>query len=378
MPLTELAIKNAKLPEKGTTTLWDDKLKGFGCRISSKGTRTWVVLIASGRRQSLGRYPLVSLADARKEAKDLLGQKMLGKVRPKFVAFDDAKVQYLAECALKNRPSTLDGYTNILHNHYPFGRKAVGDITPQLILRHLRTLNGKPALKRYAFAVGRAFFNWCVKQHIVDRSPMEHLETPRPPQSRERVLSPRELKKLLKALETPNTPFKRIVLLALLTGQRRGEIAVLQWDWMEEDDVITLPSSVTKNRRTHTFPYGPWAAEVLADIPREKDCPYLFPARRKMNNKTTVFNGWGKPKAALDKEAGLSNWTLHDLRRTVSSGMAALGVQQIIVEKLLNHVSGGTQSQIAQVYNRHQYLQEMRDAITSWESYLMWAGATHR
>lgn len=81
--------------------------------------------------------------------------------------------------------------------------------------------------------------------------------------------------------------------------------------------------------------------------------------------------GWvGKPKAALDQDCGVTDWTLHDLRRTVSSGMAALGIQQIVVEKLLNHMSGGTQSPISLVYNRHSYMDEMREAILQWEAYL--------
>ena len=125
--LTDNSIKAAT-----SGTLWDDGLKGFGVRIG-KQTKTFVVLVASGRRQSIGRYPLMSLADARKEAKRILAEKTLGKVRPTHLAFDDAKDEYLAECAKKNRPSTLSDYTKILRRHYPFGRKAIGSITPHHI-----------------------------------------------------------------------------------------------------------------------------------------------------------------------------------------------------------------------------------------------------
>ena len=361
--LTDNSIKAAT-----SGILWDDGLKGFGVRIG-KQTKTFVVLVASGRRQSIGRYPLMSLADARKEAKRILAEKTLGKVRPTHLAFDDAKDEYLAECAKKNRPSTLNDYTKILRRHYPFGRKAIGSITPHHILKQLQELNDKPTRKRYAFAVGRAFFKWCVRQHIIDRSPMEDLEPPKTTKPRERVLDEKELRKLLAALRDPDTPFKRITLLLLYTGQRRGEISHLEWSFVE-DDTITLPSTLTKNKRRHTFPVGKRVREVLDSIPEEKDCPYLFPAGRKMSETTTVFNGWGKPKVALDAECGVVNWTLHDLRRTVSSYMAALGVPQIVVEKLLNHVSGGSQSPISLVYNRHAYRDEMREAVLKWESYL--------
>ena len=84
----------------------------------------------------------------------------------------------------------------------------------------------------------------------------------------------------------------------------------------------------------------------------------------------TVFNGFSKAKAAFDKECRIKGWQLHDLRRTMSTYMAELQIPQIHVEKLLNHVSGGTQSPLAQVYNRYTYLDEMRAAVLKWEAYL--------
>ena len=97
---------------------WDDSLAGFGLRVGKK-TKTFIVLVSSGRRHSIGHYPRTSLADARKEAKRILAEKELGKVRPTHVAWDDAKAEYLAVCAKKNKPSTLDDYTKILALHFP-------------------------------------------------------------------------------------------------------------------------------------------------------------------------------------------------------------------------------------------------------------------
>ncbi len=158
----------------------------------------------------------------------------------------------------------------------------------------------------------------------------------------------------------------------ILTGQRRGEIASLKWSYVDRDNrTITLPATLTKNRRQHTFPYGQGVADILGVIPEQGD--YLFPASRDhvRGKPTTVFNGWPKAKAELDQKLeGVDPWTLHDLRRTFSSGLAALGVAQVVVEKLLNHVSGGTLSPIAQVYNRHSYMEEMRAAIAAWEAKL--------
>ena len=358
--LTDTLIRNAALPAAGTRTIWDESPKGFGVRISQGGTKTFIVLIASGRRQKIGRYPLMSLATARAEAKRILAEKTLGRVRPAYVAHDEAIAAFLRECARKNKPKTLMDYRRLLERHFAFGRKSVGDVRPRDIVRRLDALSRVPGERRYAFAVGRAFYRWCVAQHLIERSPMEGMRPPAVGCPRDRVLSDEELARVYRTALTAKTLFHTIVAFLVLTGQRRNEIASLRWDYLDEDNkLITLPPEVTKNGRTHTFPY-----HTLPLPPRCSE--YLFPAR----TGTGHYNGWSRSKRAFDQECGVHGWTLHDLRRTFSSGMAALGVQQVVVEKLLNHVSGGVQSPIAQVYNRHRYLNEMGDAILRWENHL--------
>lgn len=369
--LTNLAVRTAAPPPLGTVTLWDASLKNFGLRISQGGTKTWIVLVASGRRHSIGHYPAISLADARKEARRILAEKELGRVRPTRTAFDDAVQSFLADAGTRCRPRTVRDYTRLL-KHLSFGRTALAEIAPRIILKQLTPL--PVSEKHHAFTAARAFFRWCVQQHLIDRSPVENIVTPQNGKPRERVLTEQELTSLLRLLSASRSdfnPFYRIVELLILTGQRRGEIAALQWEWINEQErSITFPSTITKNGRTHTIPYGDIAGGILAANPRMEGCPYVFPAARKRNEKTTVFNGWGKPKAALDMACGVTDWTLHDLRRTYSSTMAYLGVPQVVVEKLLNHVSGGTLSPIASVYNRHAYMNEMRDAVLRYEAYL--------
>jgi len=370
---TDLAIKGAKAPATGNAYLWDTAVRGFGLRISTHGTKTFCVLIGSGRRHTIGRYPIVSLADARSEARRILAEKTLGKVKPTHTAFDDARAAFLGERAKTLRPRTLSDYTRLLARHFPYERGSISSITARMILSRLSKL--PPAERHHAFAVGRAFFKFCVRQHIIDRSPMEDLEPPAGSTPRERVLSPDELYAVYKAAMEGRGTFHRIIALCLLTGQRRGELARLEWGWIK-DATITIPSRVTKNKRTHTFPIGEAAQGLLRNTPRLSDT-YVFPAARdRVKGKpATVFNGRGKPKETFDKELAdkgytVAPWRIHDLRRCVSSGMAALKVPQVVVEKLLNHVSGGSLSQIAAVYNVHAYFEEMRDAVEKWEAHL--------
>jgi integrase len=179
---------------------------------------------------------------------------------------------------------------------------------------------------------------------------------------RVRVLSEAELRAIWNACEAT---FGTIVRLLILTGQRRGEIAALQPSFIS-DDAVTLPARLCKNNREHTFPIGPMTRTLLAPVIITTETALLFPARGKP---TMPFNGWGKCKAQLDKKSGVANWTLHDLRRTFATQLAALGTPIHVTERLLNHISG-TQSGIVAVYQRHTYMDEMRAAVMAWEARL--------
>lgn len=371
--LTDIGLRALKAPAKGQITVWD-KNSPIGIRVSQGGAKTFIIMTGSGKRETIGRFGIITLAQAREAAKTRLAEKTLGIVKPKpTVSFDEAKKQYLIECEQKNRPATVASYKRLL-SRIAFGSTQLKDISPEEIVVKLDKLTDRPVEKHHAIVAGRVFFSWCVRHHYLDRSPMERIRPGNAGKSRERVLTERELSIVYKAALKGDTHFHRIVALLVLTGQRKSEIAKLQWEWISgQERTITLPATVTKNKRAHTFPIGGSACRVIASIARISDI-YLFPAAREQvrGKPSTVFNGWGKPKKAFDNELGaaVAAWTLHDLRRTFSSGMAALGVPQAVVEKLLNHVSGGVQSPIAQVYNRYGYLPEMREAIEKWEARL--------
>jgi len=322
--------------------LWDTTLKGFGLRVG-KDARTFIVLIGGGRRHKLGRYPHITLSEARKEAKRIQAEKHLGQVKPTHVAFEDARDDFLAEKAQTARPQTHQYYRARLLRHFLYGRRSVADIGIREITKRLNELNSQPAEKRHAFVVIRAFFNWCVEQHLVSRSPIERLSGPPLIQPRERVLTPAELRAVW--LACPEDAFGTSVKLMILTGQRRGEIVHI----FLEGDLATIPPAHTKNKRQHLFPVGERARELLA--------------------RDRAFNGWGKSKARLDKASGVSDWTLHDLRRTYATTLAELGTPPHVIEAILNHKSGII-SGVAQTYNRFRYVEEMRVAAQNFERHL--------
>jgi integrase len=366
--LTDIAIRALPLPAKGQRTYFDNAVPGFGCRVSQGGSRSFIVMHGPERSvKTLGTYPIISLAEARAEAKRIIAQRVLQKFRPQSIGWTEAVQLYLVECEGKNRPRTVKWYRYLL-GIFSFGRRHLDDIAPQEIQRVIDRLANRPALKGAAHRAISAFFHWAERRHYVDRSPCARMQRPKARPSRSRVLTDDEIRRVWTAAGESGL-FGDIVRLCLLTGQRRGEIAALKAEYVGSDR-CTLPARLTKNGREHCFPLSATATSILKsriDLASQNGATFLFPAHGKQDE---CFSGWSKCKAALDKKSGVDGWVLHDLRRTFATGLAALGTPIQITERLLNHVSG-TQSGIVAVYQRHSYMEEMRTAVASFEQNIL-------
>jgi integrase len=384
--LTDISVRSLNAPEKGQRIYFDDGFPSFGCRVSQGGTKSFVIQHGPNRQLiTLGRYPVLSLKDARAIAHERLAEITLGRHRPKSIAWDDAVTQFLDDCAQHNRSRTVAGYRRLLERHFPFGRTRLADISYDDIARKIARLADTPGEQNHALVAVKILFAWAVRppRRYVHHDPCQGLvRAPRP--ARERVLSDQELAAVFATATQGEDAFASIVALLLLTGQRRMEIGALKWSTIDEAaQTITLPGSATKNGRAHTFPYGRLGADVLQRIPRWEGNDYLFPASRThvRGQPTTHFNAWAKAKLTFDARVRerypVAHYQLHDLRRTAATGWARLGVAPHIVEKLLNHSFGtlinrtdGVVSAVAGVYNRHAYLEEMRAAVKVWEKHL--------
>lgn len=364
MRLTDILIKNLKVPAAGQKTHFDDGLPGFGVRVSQGGARSFVVMFGPERRlKTIGRYPELSLAEARKEAKRVQVEAAAIVVplpRHEPVSFDKARDRFLADSKLRHKLRTHTDYDRLLNRHFSF-QESIDALTRADLTAAIEKLASTPSEQHHAFVAIRAMMNWCLKRGIIDQSPVPLLTFRA--EARSHVLSDDDLAAVYRRAEEIGYPYGSIVQLLILTGQRRGEIAALRRSWIEKD-LIVFPAGFTKNKREHRCPLSARAQKLIASLPDIGDV--LFPAR---GGSGGSFNGWGKAKERFDKLLEVSPYTLHDLRRTFSSNLARLGTPIHVTEKLLNHVSG-TVTGVAAIYNRYSYLDEMRAALALHDEHL--------
>jgi integrase len=359
--LTDLAVKKLNHPDKGQVDYFDTQTQNFGVRCSMKSKSFFVLLgdRKNRKRKTIGRYPDMSLSDARKQARLVIAANLEAAPTASY-DYQTVKDAYLADCANRLRPNTVRSYELYLNN-INF-KKPMHEIDQRQIMRAVETYTPNPSSQNHAFVALKAFFNWSVQRQYITGSPMSALKRPHQEATRERVLSDEELKTLLTYTRENRSRFNDIVTLLVLTGQRKNEIARLQWSEID-DDRIVLPATRTKNKREHVVPLVPMALDLLHNI--EGGETYVFGSPFK----DIPFNGWSVAQKKLLKETGLAHFTLHDLRRTFSTIHAKIGTPIHVTEKLLNH-SSGTISGVAAVYNRHSYLEEMQRASHSHEDYL--------
>jgi integrase len=244
-------------------------------------------------------------------------------------------------------------------------------------------------------AYGRAAFAWAVKRGMVQSNPFTDLPVAKSIAKRERVLSDQEVAEIWRAARDAATPpYGTIIRLLILTGQRRAEVAGMPCNEISEDWASwTLAAERTKNGIVHVVPLSATTRNLLKEsLPEHANEAEAAVRERRASGALmlpgavgTPFAGWSKAKRALDKAitdarakaaAGVGTkpppilpWTVHDLRRTVATGLQRLGIRLEVTEAILNHISG-SRGGIAGIYQRHDWAAEKRAALDAWAAHV--------
>ncbi len=398
--LTDKSVENLKTPQdKPQIEYWDRRIPGFGVRVGAKGTKAFIVMakVLSGgawktTRITLGRYPALSLADARKTAKEFLEIAAKGK-DPRKVKRDTKRKQITAsrntfavcrELFLeagekrgisKTKPKpwaakTVIDYTGALAHFSEWDDLPLSDITRDDIQDAVDDIcDIGNAIAHKAHGTLSTMLVWCVRRGYIDHSPCAGVEPPEK-KARERFLTDPEVKAVWDACEDHGGPLADAMRVLMLTGQRRTEISAMRWDELDVDrGMLSLPGSRTKNGLPHLVPLSPTAIHII--MSRKQRGLYVFTTTGK-----NPVSGFGKVKARIADASGVDNWRVHDFRRTMVTGLSEMMTDEKmrfephIIEAVVNHVSGDAKKGVAGVYNKAQYLPARINALNAWADHV--------
>lgn len=404
--LTDKSLKALKpAPIGKRTVIWDAMMPGLVVRVTDKGRRSFAVVhrlpgAYSPTWTTLGEYPVLTLAEAREQARQALATIAAGKL-PKAEA--EARRAAEREEARRQSAKTFAAVAELfIAKHVPtlrtaraveamirrelipvLGEKPIGEVRRRDIIElieaivargdrqkgRMRPKSGGRYAARHAFAALSKLFNWAVSRDIegLDANPVSGIKLGDllgGVESRDRVLNDREVRAVWHAAEGMGYPFGPLIQLLLLTGQRLAEIAEAQWSEIDlAAAILAVPAERMKSKAAHVVPLTPAAVAILTNLPRFTAGDFIFTT----TSGRRPVSGFSKMTARARSAAGIAaHWQPHDLRRTVRTRLAEEGVPVFIAELVIAH----TQSGVHAVYDLHKYDREKREALEGWEAEL--------
>jgi len=356
----------------------DTVVPGLVLRVNKSGTKTFSFhkrINGKMKRLTIGRFGPFSLSEARDRARQIHYEvetgrfeqntgiefetkPTLGEVIPDYIE-KHAKVH---NRDWKRKEALLAKFTT-LHS------KRIDEIKRADVLKACDVIHkSAPVSANRALAHLKHLMGWCVERCMIDANPIAGMRPLSKEKPRERILTDTELGALWAVCGDEGYPFGDCTKLLMLSGQRRAEVAEMRWSELHlEKRLWTLPSQRAKNGKQHTVPITDAMLDVLRRVPRFIGSDYVFTTTGK-----SPVSGFGRLKDRLDKALpeGTEPWIIHDLRRTMSTNMAMLGVPQPVTEALLNHKTGVV-SGVAAIYNVYSYADEKREALATWSKHVM-------
>ena len=385
--MTQRAL-DAMRPDKERCDRPDGIVPGLRFDIHPTGKKSSRLLArVHGKLKSfpIGDMSMMTVAEARAKAKGILAAIASGEdpsETKRAVARNAAEIvelvsrNFIERYAKAHNKTWQETERLIARNILPsWGRRPIASIDRRDVNDLLDAIVDRdaPIAANRVFAAGRKLFAWARARDLIATSPFEGVKAPSKEISRDRTPSDFELGLSLQAAVKIGFPFGTFVTLLAFLGQRRAEVAGLRWSELNSDLTLwTLPRERAKNNVQHEVPIAPEVRSILVALPRFEGSDFVL-----TSSGTTSISGYSKAKSALDSAITELNggtpiepWRLHDLRRSMASGMAKLGVQLPVVEKILNHVSGSFAG-VAGVYQRHDFADEKRRALEIWAQYLL-------
>jgi integrase len=377
------------------TDFTDPDVRGLALRVTPTGSKSWAYTYrrqsdGRKRRVTLGEFPALSLHQARAKARghraavaegaDPASEKVTQK---KVETVDQLLDRYLTDYAPAESNWTAEVRRIFKKDVRPaIGGHKITAVTKADILAILNAVKDRGAgvTSNRTLAAVRKAFNWAVSEGYLKASPVQGIGQRVKEQSRSRSLSESEIRAFWTGLDTAKMAAgtKLALRLALVTGQRIGEVcSALQSEIDIDKAEWLIPARRVKNRRDHSVPLSPMAVQIFKDVmDLSGESPFLFPSRPRSKlvkrQQHLASHGVGHAMRGALKELGLAQnpATPHDLRRTVASQLAAMGIGENVVARVLNHASEIGKTITGAVYIRHSFAAEKRHALEAWAAEL--------
>lgn len=391
--LTDSYIKHLDIPEK-RTEIYDHLVPSLAIRITPTGHKSFVYRYRFNKkvkRFTIGSYPAVKLAKARDDARDLtyqvgsgidpLAERQKVKEPDIICTFAELSDRYKRRHLITLKKSTRKEYKRIIENELVpiLGRYPAKDIVRKQIVDLLDEIaidRKKPVQSNRIRAVLSSIFSFGIDKAIVEANPVQNIKRKKKKangekveKKRKRIYTHDEIRAIWDSFEQQDEPIQSIYKMLLLCAQRSGETRRMKWQDVDfKKQLWTIPAEQTKANRTTEVPVPEAALKILEKMqPLTGESEFVFQSNRKPGQPL----GWlHKATKRIREESDVSDFRVHDLRRTAASYMAELGVQRTILGKVLNHKGLAGDDQVTAIYDRHTYLDEKRKALQRWSFYL--------
>lgn len=401
-PLTAKGVEAATSEGQTQRDISDGLVPGLILRVSSARTKTWTVRYKTGtsrtRSMKIGTYPNLSLADARKRAREVLGDVETGKDpaqarkdqragKGTFGEMCEEILEKELRVRLRNgdlRESTLQEWERILEvellpqwKHRMAGeiaRRDVRQLAEKIIAR------GSPTMADRVVGVVNYFFNRGLDREFpnLEGNPAHRMKLPIKDEGRDRYLSRGEIRRVWKAVEDEIPGQGWAFRLALLTGQRMGSVAAMRWDGVTENGggvLWTIPPEHFKGKRVHLVPLSPEAVEVLDEIRETPGSPeWVFPSRPPARK--PYMTAWNRTLERVRERSGVQDWTVHDFRTTFRTHATrapedgGLGIPAHVADAVLGHKESSLGFTRYTGDQARYLLHEKREALLAWGAWV--------
>ena len=363
--LTDKMLRGLKPAASGQIDVWDELLLGFGVRVGTTGRKSFFVgTRINGRYKRITLkppYDLLSLADARVKAKAIMSDAHAGigpelrKKREEKGTFGAVAKSFMQDYAKNHR--TRDEMQRIIDRYLAeWHERQISEITRGEIKELLRVkARTAPIMANRIKALISKIFTWALKEEIIEASPALSLDPPggsEKDRERTRTLSADEIRLVWNSFDKLGYPWGPLFKMLIITGQRCGEVGGMKWSEIT-DDGWHVPNERAKSGRGHLIPLSSLAREILDEVPEIGELVFR-----------TRLGSWSWAKERVD--AKIPHWRLHDLRRTFATHLRSLGIDRLVVSKLLNHTEGG----VTRIYDRYTADPEKTAAMERWANRL--------